>query len=130
MDVSVVDTGTGIRDIHAALTLGSRSSGEADLNEHGMSLKHTLSSACKDSWSIQTRTPKEPDVMRTALEENTYCSLNLRLKRDLFGIRYDNRWSAIPGASTSCCPTTGETMTCCLCYPSVPPSTLWECSFT
>lgn len=60
VDVSVVDTGTGIRDIHAALTLGSRSGGETALNEHGMGLKHALSSACEDgSWSIQTRTPDD-----------------------------------------------------------------------
>ena len=60
VDVSVVDTGTGIRDIHAALTLGSRSGGETALNEHGMGLKHALASACEDgSWSIQTRTPED-----------------------------------------------------------------------
>ena len=60
VDVSVVDTGTGIRDIHAALTLGNRSGGETDLNEHGMGLKHALASACEDgSWSIQSRTPED-----------------------------------------------------------------------
>lgn len=66
VDVSVVDTGTGIRDIHAALTLGSRSGGETALNEHGMGLKHALASACEDgSWSIQSRTPE--DNTRTAI---------------------------------------------------------------
>ena len=60
VDVSVVDTGTGIRDIHAALTLGSRSGSETSLNEHGMGLKHALASACEDgSWSIQSRTPED-----------------------------------------------------------------------
>lgn len=60
VDVSVVDTGTGIRDIHAALTLGNRSGGETNLNEHGMGLKHALASACEDgSWSIQSRTPED-----------------------------------------------------------------------
>lgn len=34
--VEVEVVGTGIRDIHAALTLGSRSGGETALNEHGM----------------------------------------------------------------------------------------------
>ena len=31
----------------------------------------------------------EPDVLRVALEENTYCSLDLRVKMDLFVSRRD-----------------------------------------
>ena len=73
VDVSVVDTGTGIRDIHAALTLGSRSGGETALNEHGMGLKHALASACEDgSWSIQTRTPEDDAQDRHLVVQGPY----------------------------------------------------------
>ena len=73
VDVTVVDTGTGIRDIHAALTLGSRSGGETDLNEHGMGLKHALASACEDgSWSIQTRTLEDSTQDRHLVVRGPY----------------------------------------------------------
>lgn len=73
VDVSVVDTGTGIRDIHAALTLGSRSGGETALNEHGMGLKHALASACEEgSWSIQTRTPEDDTQDRHLVVRGPY----------------------------------------------------------
>ena len=73
VDVSVVDTGTGIRDIHAALTLGSRSGGQTALNEHGMGLKHALASACEDgSWSIQTRTPEDNAQDRHLVVQGPY----------------------------------------------------------
>ena len=39
--------------------------------------------------ALEKRKRAEPDVMRTALEENTYCSLNLRVKMDLFVSRGD-----------------------------------------
>lgn len=73
VDVSVVDTGTGIQDIHAALTLGSRSGGQTALNEHGMGLKHALASACEDgSWSIQTRTPEDNAQDRHLVVQGPY----------------------------------------------------------
>ena len=84
VDVSVVDTGTGIRDIHAALTLGSRSGGQTALNEHGMGLKHALASACEDgSWSIQTRTPEDNAQDRHLVVQGPY-----RLGDDLMTGRY------------------------------------------
>lgn len=71
--VEVEVVGTGIRDIHAALTLGSRSGGETALNEHGMGLKHALASACEDgSWSIQTRTPEDDAQDRHLVVEGPY----------------------------------------------------------
>ena len=73
VDVSVVDTGTGIQDIHAALTLGSRSGSQTALNEHGMGLKHALASACEDgSWSIQTRTPEDNAQDRHLVVQGPY----------------------------------------------------------
>ena len=59
--VSIEDTGTGIRDLDAAFTLGNQSAGETPLNEHGFGMKHALASAnpANDAWSICTRTTED-----------------------------------------------------------------------
>lgn len=74
VDVDVIDTGTGIRNIHAALTLGSRSGAESPLNEHGMGLKHALASIDDEDcdWSIQTRTPEDNELDRHLEVEGPY----------------------------------------------------------
>lgn len=61
VEISVMDSGSGIQNIHAALTLGSRASGETSLNEHGMGLKHALASLDDGTapWTIQTRTAED-----------------------------------------------------------------------
>lgn len=74
VDVDVIDTGTGIRNIHAALTLGSHCGAESPLNEHGMGLKHALASVDDEGcvWSIQTRTPEDNELDRHLLVEGPY----------------------------------------------------------
>ena len=116
VEVEVVDTGTGIRDIHAALTLGSRSGGETALNEHGMGLKHALASACEDgSWSIQTRTPEDDAQDRHLVVEGPY-----RLGEDPMTGRYLPGRGVLLGPtappSASPAPRTSSP-------PSVPPGT-------
>ena len=56
--VTIEDTGTGIKDLDAAFTLGCKSAAESPLNEHGFGLKHALASADPENvnWSICTRT--------------------------------------------------------------------------
>lgn len=56
--ISIEDTGTGIKDLDAAFTLGCRRGAESPLNEHGFGLKHALASAdpSNSCWSISTRT--------------------------------------------------------------------------
>lgn len=56
--VSIEDSGTGIKSINEAFTLGNLDAGESPLNEHGFGLKHALASANpeNDSWVIYTRT--------------------------------------------------------------------------
>ena len=58
IEVTIEDTGSGIKDLNAAFTLGCRSAAESPLNEHGFGLKHALASANPDNncWSIYTRT--------------------------------------------------------------------------
>lgn len=59
--IQIEDTGTGIKDLDAAFTLGCRKASESPLNEHGFGLKHALASANpnNDDWSICTRTAED-----------------------------------------------------------------------
>ena len=56
--VRVEDTGTGIKNLDAAFTLGSHAGAESLLNEHGFGFKHALASANpeNDNWKIMTCT--------------------------------------------------------------------------
>lgn len=55
--VSLEDSGTGIKNIESAFTLGSKKSMESPLNEHGFGMKHALASANTENnnWRIYTR---------------------------------------------------------------------------
>lgn len=59
--VRIEDTGTGIRDLDNAFTLGGKAAQEGPLNEHGFGMKHALASANPDngSWSVSTRTAED-----------------------------------------------------------------------
>ena len=62
--VSVADSGTGIKDLSAAFTLGSHAGAESLLNEHGFGFKHALASANPDnnSWLIKTCTEEDSKI--------------------------------------------------------------------
>ena len=64
-DVQVIieDSGTGIKHLDEALTLGSCAAAESPLNEHGFGMKHALASANPEnnSWVIYTRTQSDID---------------------------------------------------------------------
>jgi hypothetical protein len=61
VDITIEDTGTGIKNIDSSFTLGDRSSKQTPLNEHGFGLKHALASAnpTNDYWCVYTRTENE-----------------------------------------------------------------------
>lgn len=61
--ITIEDSGTGIKDLDKAFTLGSREAAESPLNEHGFGLKHALASANPDNndWCISTRTQNDLD---------------------------------------------------------------------
>ena len=63
VSIKIEDSGTGIKDLDKAFTLGSRDAAESPLNEHGFGLKHALASANPDnnSWCISTRTKSDKD---------------------------------------------------------------------
>lgn len=59
--VLVADSGTGIKDLNAAFTLGSHAGAETLLNEHGFGFKHALASANpeNDDWRMITCTKED-----------------------------------------------------------------------
>lgn len=56
--ISIEDSGTGIKNIDSAFTLGSQDAKDSPLNEHGFGFKHALATANPDNnqWVICTRT--------------------------------------------------------------------------
>lgn len=62
--LSMEDSGTGIKKLDEAFTLGSCAAAESPLNEHGFGLKHALASANpkNDSWVIYTRTKEDMEL--------------------------------------------------------------------
>ena len=71
--VQIEDTGTGIKNLNAAFTLGCKAAPDSPLNEHGFGLKHALASAaphnCDGDWSICTRTKEN-------LANNNYIKIS------------------------------------------------------
>ena len=66
--ILVKDSGSGIRNLHNALTIAGRAEPDGPLNSHGFGLKHALSSCAgggKEDWWIETRT-------RDDLRNNTF----------------------------------------------------------
>ena len=67
--IMVKDGGSGIQNIHNALTIAGRAAPDGPLNAHGFGLKHAFSSlACgdKQDWWLESRTKEN-------LLNNTYC---------------------------------------------------------
>ncbi len=63
IEISIEDSGTGIKKLDEAFTLGNTNAGESPLNEHGFGLKHALASANPEnsSWEVYTRTAEDYD---------------------------------------------------------------------
>lgn len=70
----IEDSGTGIRDLDAAFTLGSKAAQESPLNEHGFGMKHALASAnpSNDSWKICTRNEEDCSVPQYKVIQSPY----------------------------------------------------------
>lgn len=64
--LTVTDSGTGIADLGAALTISNHSAAQTPYNEHGCGLKSALSHLCGDCeiWSIETRTKEDAAANR------------------------------------------------------------------
>ncbi len=61
IEITVEDSGTGIKNLDNAFKIGNKASQESPLNEHGFGMKHALAAADKTnrSWWIATRTKEK-----------------------------------------------------------------------
>lgn len=80
--ISIEDSGTGIKKLNEAFTLGSCAAAESPLNEHGFGLKHALASANpeNDSWVIYTRTQEDINAEQFKKIEAPYKIENFSAK--------------------------------------------------
>lgn len=87
--ITIEDTGTGIKDLNNAFTLGCQLSRESPFNEHGFGLKHALANANpnNDSWEIITRT--EEDI---ALHQYKIIAAPYKIKDFSATIETDSSW--------------------------------------
>lgn len=72
--IIIEDTGTGIKNINNAFTIGSKKSQESPLNEHGFGLKHALATANpnNDKWKVFTRTQENIENNNVLKVESPY----------------------------------------------------------
>lgn len=72
--ITIEDNGSGIKNLHNALTLAGTACRETPLNEHGFGLKHALSymdgQGCE--WQILTRTTEDVRPNRHVCVSGTY----------------------------------------------------------
>ena len=89
VSISIEDTGTGIKCLNDAFTLGCQSSAESPLNEHGFVLKHALASANpeNDTWSIYTRTEDDKKLNQYKIIKAPY-----KIKGFSGEIEEDSQW--------------------------------------
>ena len=61
VDISVCDSGTGISNLGAALTISGCGGAQTPLNEHGCGLKNALSYLCEEVevWLLESRTKED-----------------------------------------------------------------------
>lgn len=87
--VTIEDSGTGIKKLDEAFTLGSQAAAETPMNEHGFGLKHALASANpkNDTWVIYTRTKED-------IENSTFKKISAPYKIEEFTgkICTDEKW--------------------------------------
>lgn len=91
--ISIEDSGTGIKNIDSAFTLGSQDSKDSPMNEHGFGFKHALATANPDNnnWIICTRTQEQ-------FSNSKYTKINASYKFENFkAIAVDSDVEKWPG---------------------------------
>jgi hypothetical protein len=97
VEIFIEDTGTGIKNINNAFTLGNKKSQESPLNEHGFGLKHALATANpnNDNWQVYTRTQELKDnnlvsLISSPYQINEYYGKNLEFNFDNYPSKLAN----------------------------------------
>ena len=96
VEVTIEDTGTGIKNLDAAFTLGGRKGAESPLNEHGFGLKHALATAnpANDNWAIYTKNDEDAGKNQYRVIKAPYAigeyAINVYSSLDV-----DNEWPGV-----------------------------------
>ncbi len=79
--LTVSDSGGGISDLGAALTISGRAAAQTPYNEHGCGLKSALSHLCgsAEDWSIETRTAADAAANRYRCVSAPYAAVNAHM---------------------------------------------------
>ena len=82
VDISVYDSGTGISDLGAALTISGRGGAQTPLNEHGCGLKNALSYLCEEVevWLLESRTKEDAAADRYRCVSAPYAAIDRKMR--------------------------------------------------
>ncbi len=82
VDISVYDSGTGISDLGAALTISGRGGAQSPLNEHGCGLKNALSYLCEEVevWLLESRTKEDAAADRYRCVSAPYAAIDRKMR--------------------------------------------------
>ena len=94
VELSVTDSGSGIADLGAALTISDRSIAQTPYNEHGCGLKSALSHLCggAEDWSIETRTAADAAADRYRCVSAPYAAVNAHMTERIYAGSGDIPW--------------------------------------
>ena len=82
VDISVCDSGTGISDLGAALTISGCGGAQTPLNEHGCGLKNALSYLCEEVevWLLESRTKEDAAADRYRCVSAPYAAIDRKMR--------------------------------------------------
>ena len=82
VDISVCDSGTGISDLGAALTISGCGGAQTPLNEHGCGLKNALSYLSEEAelWLLESRTKEDAAADRYRCVSAPYAAIDRRMR--------------------------------------------------
>ena len=82
VDISVCDSGTGISDLGAALTISGRGGAQTPLNEHGCGLKNALSYLSEEAelWLLESRTKEDAAADRYRCVSAPYAAIDRKMR--------------------------------------------------
>lgn len=82
VDISVSDSGTGISNLGAALTISGRGGAQTPYNEHGCGLKNALSYLCGENevWLIESRTTEDAAADRYRCVSAPYAAIDSKMR--------------------------------------------------
>ena len=86
VDISVCDSGTGIPDLGAALTISGRGGAQTPLNEHGCGLKNALSYLGEkvELWILESRTKEDAEADRYRCVSAPYAAIDRKMRAKVY----------------------------------------------